>query len=66
MKTEILYRAIETNQIKPIEVWDKLPYTTKMLYCEQAARSGSWKDIFVKEVDFAEVEAELDKLITHT
>lgn len=44
-KSELLYQAIELHpDFKPIEFWEKLPYSTKMLFCERAIESESYKD----------------------
>lgn len=58
MEAQLLYDALNLykNNFKPIEVWDVLPYTTKMLYCEQSIASGSWKDMPAIIVEYVETK----------
>lgn len=48
MTPEKLLSTIERHEIKPIEVWDRLPYSTKILYCERAIESEDWVNILPK------------------
>lgn len=58
MKAQLLYDALNLheNHFKPMEVWDRLPYTTKMLYCEQSIASGSWKSMPALVVEYVETK----------
>lgn len=53
---DILYHAIELQQFKPLEIWDKLPYHTKYVYCERSIASGSWKNMPALVVEYVETK----------
>ena len=58
MKAQLLYDALRLhgNHFKPTEVWDKLTYTSQMLYCEQSIASGSWKNMPALVVEYVETK----------
>ena len=51
---ELLYRAIELHRFEPIDVWNRLSYAAKMLYCERATESGSWKKLPEYIIEYVE------------
>ena len=45
MNAQLLYDALLLcrNHFKPMEIWDKMSYSSQLLYCEQSIKSGAYK-----------------------